>query len=106
MPAELLTIQYKNNLSVVSMGIIDAASNKKIVIDDHIDFASSKGLMLVKNVLLLSMSSLYYSSKLGKKLQSKASALRQESRVLNPKVRNRRGWSLDCRPYFFILFIR
>lgn len=40
-----LTIPYKNNLPLVSMGIIDAGSNKKIVVDAHIDFASSKTLI-------------------------------------------------------------
>lgn len=35
------TIKYRNNLPLVSMGIIDAGSNKKIVVDAHLDFASS-----------------------------------------------------------------
>ncbi|WP_148701691.1 hypothetical protein [Candidatus Nitrososphaera evergladensis] len=42
---EALTIQYKNNLPLVSMGIIDAGSNKKIVVDAHLDFASSKTII-------------------------------------------------------------
>ena len=44
-PKEALTIQYKNNLPLVSMGIIDAGSNKKIVVDAHLDFASSKTII-------------------------------------------------------------
>lgn len=40
-----LTIQYKNNLPLVNMGIIDAGSNKKIVVDAHLDFASSKTII-------------------------------------------------------------
>ena len=43
--SKALTIQYKNNLPVVSMGIIDAGSNKKIVVDAHLDFASSKTII-------------------------------------------------------------
>jgi hypothetical protein len=42
---EALTIHYKNNLPLVSMGIIDAGSNKKIVVDAHLDFASSKTII-------------------------------------------------------------
>jgi len=42
---EALTIQYKNDLPLVSMGIIDAGSNKKIVVDAHLDFASSKTII-------------------------------------------------------------
>jgi len=42
---ETITIRYKNNLPVVRMGIIDAGSNKKIVIDAHLDFASSKTII-------------------------------------------------------------
>ena len=42
---EALTIQYKNNLPLVSMGIIDAGSNKKIVVDAHLDFASAKTII-------------------------------------------------------------
>ena len=45
MKSELLTIQYKNNLPLVSMGIIDAGSNKKVVVDAHLDFASSKTII-------------------------------------------------------------
>ena len=40
-----LTIHYKNNLPLVSIGIIDAGSNKKIVVDAHLDFASSKTII-------------------------------------------------------------
>ena len=40
--AELVKLSYKNNMPLVSMGIIDAGSNKKIVVDAHLDFASSK----------------------------------------------------------------
>jgi hypothetical protein len=43
--SEALTIHYKNNLPVVGIGIIDAGSNKKIVIDAHLDFASSKTII-------------------------------------------------------------
>jgi len=42
---EAITIHYKNNLPLVSMGIIDAGSNKKIVVDAHLDFASSKTII-------------------------------------------------------------
>jgi hypothetical protein len=42
---ENLTIQYKNNLPLVSMAVIDAGSNKRIVIDAHLDFASSKTII-------------------------------------------------------------
>lgn len=42
---ENFTIQYKNNLPLVSMAVIDAGSNKKIVIDAHLDFASSKTII-------------------------------------------------------------
>jgi hypothetical protein len=41
----VITIQYKNNLPLVSMAIIDAGSNKKIVVDAHLDFASSKTII-------------------------------------------------------------
>lgn len=41
----VITIQYKNNLPLVSMSIIDAGSNKKIVVDAHLDFASSKTII-------------------------------------------------------------
>ena len=40
-----MLIPYKNNLPLVSMGIIDAGSNKKITVDAHLDFASSKTIM-------------------------------------------------------------
>lgn len=40
-----VTIQYKNNLPLVSMTIMDAGSNKMIVIDAHLDFASSKTII-------------------------------------------------------------
>jgi len=40
-----LTIQYKDNLPLVSMGIMDAGSNKKIVVNAHLDFASSKTII-------------------------------------------------------------
>ena len=40
-----ITIQYKNNLPLVCVGIIDAGSNKKIVVDAHLDFASSKTII-------------------------------------------------------------
>lgn len=40
-----ITIQYKNNLPMVSMRIIDAGSNKKIIVDAHLDFASSKTII-------------------------------------------------------------
>jgi hypothetical protein len=42
---ESIIIQYKNNLPVVSVGLIDAGSNKKIVVDAHLDFASSKTII-------------------------------------------------------------
>lgn len=40
-----ITIKYKNNLPLVAMGIIDAGSNKKVVVDAHLDFASSKTII-------------------------------------------------------------
>ena len=40
-----ITIKYKNNLPLVSLGIIDAGSNKKVVVDAHLDFASSKTII-------------------------------------------------------------
>ena len=43
--SSVITIQYKNNLPLVSVGIIDAGSNKKIVVDAHLDFASSKTII-------------------------------------------------------------
>jgi hypothetical protein len=42
---ESIIIQYKNNLPVVCVGLIDAGSNKKIVVDAHLDFASSKTII-------------------------------------------------------------
>jgi hypothetical protein len=42
---ETVTIPYKNNLPLVSMAVIDAGSNKRIVIDAHLDFASSKTII-------------------------------------------------------------
>jgi hypothetical protein len=42
---DTLTIHYKNNLPLVSMGIIDAGSNKQVVVDAHLDFASSKTII-------------------------------------------------------------
>ena len=45
MAQEKVTIQYKNNLPLVSMGIIDAGCNKKFVVDAHLDFASSKTII-------------------------------------------------------------
>lgn len=41
----LITIQYKDNLPLVCVGLIDAGSNKKIVVDAHLDFASSKTII-------------------------------------------------------------
>ena len=43
--AKKVLLVYKNNLPLVSMGIIDAGSNKRIVVDAHLDFASSKTIM-------------------------------------------------------------
>jgi hypothetical protein len=43
--SEKVMIPYKNNLPLVSMGIVDAGSNKRIVVDAHLDFASSKTIM-------------------------------------------------------------
>ncbi|MGI0037044.1 MAG: hypothetical protein ACRD99_01640 [Nitrososphaera sp.] len=40
-----MLIHYKNNLPLVSMGIVDAGSNKRIIVDAHLDFASSKTIM-------------------------------------------------------------
>jgi hypothetical protein len=40
-----ITIKYKNNLPLIAMGIIDAGSNKKVVVDAHLDFASSKTII-------------------------------------------------------------
>ena len=41
----VIIIRYKNNLPLVCVGIIDAGSNKKIVVDAHLDFASSKTII-------------------------------------------------------------
>jgi hypothetical protein len=41
----VITIKYKNNLPLVYVGLIDAGSNKKIVVDAHLDFASSKTII-------------------------------------------------------------
>ena len=41
----VITIQYKNNLPLVCVGLIDAGSNKKIIVDAHLDFASSKTII-------------------------------------------------------------
>jgi hypothetical protein len=41
----VIRIRYKNNLPLVCVGIIDAGSNKKIVVDAHLDFASSKTII-------------------------------------------------------------
>jgi hypothetical protein len=43
--AEQVKLPYKNNMPIVSIGIIDAGSNKKIVVDAHLDFASSKTII-------------------------------------------------------------
>ena len=40
-----IIIQYKNNLPLVCIGLIDAGSNKKIIVDAHLDFASSKTII-------------------------------------------------------------
>jgi hypothetical protein len=40
-----IVIQYKNDLPLVCVGLIDAGSNKKIVVDAHLDFASSKTII-------------------------------------------------------------
>jgi hypothetical protein len=40
-----IIIQYKDNLPLVPVGLIDAGSNKKIVVDAHLDFASSKTII-------------------------------------------------------------
>ena len=42
---ESITLQYKNNLPLVSIAIIDAGSNKKVEVDAHLDFASSKTII-------------------------------------------------------------
>ena len=41
----VITIQYKNDLPLVCVGLIDAGSNKKIIVDAHLDFASSKTII-------------------------------------------------------------
>jgi hypothetical protein len=41
----VITIEYKNNMPLVCVGLIDAGSNKKIVVDAHLDFASSKTII-------------------------------------------------------------
>ncbi len=41
----VIIIQYKNNMPLVCVGLIDAGSNKKIVVDAHLDFASSKTII-------------------------------------------------------------
>ena len=40
-----MVISYKNNLPLIKMGIIDAGCNKRIDVDAHLDFASSKTIM-------------------------------------------------------------
>jgi hypothetical protein len=40
-----MIIPYKNDLPLVCVGLIDAGSNKKIVVDAHLDFASSKTII-------------------------------------------------------------
>jgi hypothetical protein len=40
-----IIIRYKNDLPLVCVGLIDAGSNKKIVVDAHLDFASSKTII-------------------------------------------------------------
>ena len=42
---ESTIIPYKNNLPLASIAIIDAGSNKRISVDAHLDFASSKTIM-------------------------------------------------------------
>lgn len=56
MEREKVVIAYKNNLPLVSMGIVDAGCNKKIVVDAHLDFASSKTIIptFIANELNLS----------------------------------------------------
>ncbi len=41
----VITIEYKNNMPLVCVGLIDAGSNKKIVVDAHLDFASSRTII-------------------------------------------------------------
>jgi hypothetical protein len=40
-----IAIPYRNNLPLVGISIIDAGSNKKIAVDAHLDFASSKTII-------------------------------------------------------------
>jgi hypothetical protein len=40
-----IRIPYKNDMPLVSMEIIDAGSNKKVIVDAHLDFASSMTIM-------------------------------------------------------------
>jgi hypothetical protein len=40
-----MIIPYKDDLPLVCVGLIDAGSNKKIVVDAHLDFASSKTII-------------------------------------------------------------
>jgi hypothetical protein len=40
-----IAIPYRNNLPLVGVSIIDAGSNKKIAVDAHLDFASSKTII-------------------------------------------------------------
>jgi hypothetical protein len=40
-----IIIPYKDNLPLVCVGLIDAGSNKKIVVNAHLDFASSKTII-------------------------------------------------------------
>jgi hypothetical protein len=40
-----IIIPYKNDLPLVCVGLIDAGSNKKIIVDAHLDFASSKTII-------------------------------------------------------------
>ena len=40
-----IIVPYKNDLPLVCLGLIDAGSNKKIILDAHLDFASSKTII-------------------------------------------------------------
>jgi hypothetical protein len=40
-----MIIPYKGNLPLVCLTLIDAGSNKKIIVDAHLDFASSKTII-------------------------------------------------------------
>src|SRR5919202_3770771 len=42
---EYISIPYKDNLPLVCLGVMDAGSNKRIVVDAHLDFASSKTII-------------------------------------------------------------